>query len=177
MRTLSLFYEQWLGKMPIGELERVSLMFDIGEIHRGGYSRLKRLIDVVLAVGVRFLRCSCCIPFVVIANLRREPRSPVLPAAAGRARRGRSSRCGSSARCVDLPGGDTHWTADDDPRITPVWAASCGRPTSTSSRRLINILRGDLSIVGPRPEQPALRRGAHREDPVLRPPPPRAARA
>ena len=46
VRTVSLFYEQWLGKIPIWELERVSLMFDIGEIHRGGYSRLKRLIDV-----------------------------------------------------------------------------------------------------------------------------------
>src|SRR4029079_18945014 len=30
VRTLSLFYEQWLGKLPVGELEQVSLLFDIG---------------------------------------------------------------------------------------------------------------------------------------------------
>ena len=36
IRTLSLFYEQWLGKLPIGELERVSLLFDIGELHAAG---------------------------------------------------------------------------------------------------------------------------------------------
>ena len=36
VRTLSLFYEQWLGKLPINELERVSLLFDIGELHTAG---------------------------------------------------------------------------------------------------------------------------------------------
>jgi hypothetical protein len=34
VRTLSLFYEEWLGKLPVSELERISLMFDIGEVHR-----------------------------------------------------------------------------------------------------------------------------------------------
>ena len=42
VRTMSLFYEQWLGKLPIGELERVSLLFDIGELHAAGYARVKR---------------------------------------------------------------------------------------------------------------------------------------
>ena len=52
VRTLSLFYEEWLGKLPVGELERVSLMFDIGEVHRLRYARVKRVVDVALgAVG------------------------------------------------------------------------------------------------------------------------------
>ena len=63
VRTLSLFYEQWLGKVPLGELERVSLMFDIGEVHRDSYSRLKRLIDVLLAV-VCLPALLVLIPFV-----------------------------------------------------------------------------------------------------------------
>ena len=68
VRTVSLFYEQWLGKIPIWELERVSLMFDIGEIHRGGYSRLKRLIDVGVAIlALPVLLIS--MPFVAMANL------------------------------------------------------------------------------------------------------------
>ena len=33
IRTLSLFYDQWLGKLPLCELERMSLLFDIGELH------------------------------------------------------------------------------------------------------------------------------------------------
>ena len=33
VRTLSLFYEEWLGKLPMSELERASLLFDIREVH------------------------------------------------------------------------------------------------------------------------------------------------
>src|SRR5690606_20742443 len=49
VRTLSLFYEEWLGKLPVSELERVSMMFDIGEVHRQQYGRFKRVVDVALA--------------------------------------------------------------------------------------------------------------------------------
>lgn len=38
VRTLSLFYEEWLGKLPLGELERSSLFFDIGGLHRERYA-------------------------------------------------------------------------------------------------------------------------------------------
>ncbi len=68
VRTVSLFYEQWLGKIPLSELERVSLMFDIGEVHRDSYSRLKRLIDIALA-AVCLPVLLVAIPCVAVANL------------------------------------------------------------------------------------------------------------
>ena len=40
-----LFYDSWLGKLPISELERISLLFDINEIHRPAYARSKRFLD------------------------------------------------------------------------------------------------------------------------------------
>ncbi len=51
VRTLSLFYEEWLGKLPVAELERVAMMFDIGEVHRQRYTRVKRVVDVALGAG------------------------------------------------------------------------------------------------------------------------------
>ena len=56
VRTLSLFYEQWLGKLPVSELERVSLLFDIGEIHAPRYARVKRLVDMPIGRGA----ARCC---------------------------------------------------------------------------------------------------------------------
>ena len=50
IRTLSLFYDVWLGKLPISELGRFSLLFDINEIHRPAYPRSKRFLDLVIAL-------------------------------------------------------------------------------------------------------------------------------
>lgn len=150
IRTLSLFYDEWLGKMPISELERMSLMFDIGEIHRVRYGRLKRLADIVAAVlAAPFLVIA--LPVVLLGNLVAN-RGPLLYV------QERVGKGGRPFRIVKFrtmrPGGDTSdWTREDDPRITPF-----GRVMRVSHidelPQVWNMLRGDLSIVGPRPEQP-----------------------
>jgi lipopolysaccharide/colanic/teichoic acid biosynthesis glycosyltransferase len=152
IRTLSLFYEEWLGKLPMSELERVSLMFDIGEVHRNQYLRLKRVLDVAVALpGVVVLMLVA--PVVMLVNLVGNP-GPTLYRQDRVGKRGdvfsilkfRSMRAGSGD-------GGGAWTAADDPRVTPF-----GRMLRVSHLdelpQVVNILRGDLSIVGPRPEQP-----------------------
>ncbi|MHB8458279.1 MAG: sugar transferase, partial [Acidimicrobiales bacterium] len=67
IRTLSLFYDEWLGKLPISELERIALLFDINEIHRPLYARLKRFIDVVVA-SAGLVPLGIAMLFVTIAN-------------------------------------------------------------------------------------------------------------
>ena len=152
VRTVSLFYEQWLGKLPIWELERVSLMFDIGEVHRTGYMRVKRLIDIGLATfALPVLLVST--PIVFIAN-RFGNQGPLFFRQQRVGKSGRTFTIWKFRTMVDLPGGVTYWTAEDDPRITPVGRAL--RSTHLDELpQLLNVLRGDLSIVGPRPEQPS----------------------
>jgi lipopolysaccharide/colanic/teichoic acid biosynthesis glycosyltransferase len=151
VRTLTLFYDEWLGKMPLTELERVALMFDIGELHRARYGRVKRALD--LAAGVVALPVLLVsIPFVVAGDLVAN-RGPLFY---------RQSRVGRNNQPFTIwkfrtmrPGGtgDSTWTQVDDPRITPF-----GRfLRSTHADELpqaINLLKGDIGIVGPRPEQP-----------------------
>ena len=81
IRTLALFHEQWLGNQPIGELERMSLLFDIGEIHALGYARVKRLFDIVLSLlGLAAL--ALVVPFVLLGDLVAQPRPARVPPAA-----------------------------------------------------------------------------------------------
>ena len=168
IRTLSLFYEEWLGKLPIGELERVSLLFDIGELHAARYARIKRLVDVALAAcGAVVL--ALVTPFVVLGDLvanrgplfYRQPRTgrngetfeilkfrtmrPAIPRPR-HDRRPRRRRTGSRDE-----GGD--WTAEHDARITP-FGYVLRRTHLDELPQVFGILRGDLAVVGPRPEQP-----------------------
>jgi lipopolysaccharide/colanic/teichoic acid biosynthesis glycosyltransferase len=47
----------------------------------------------------------------------------------------------------------TEWTREDDPRITP-FGRLLRRSHLDELPQVVNILRGDLAVVGPRPEQP-----------------------
>lgn len=150
IRTLSLFYDQWLGKLPISELERIALLFDINEIHRPVYARLKRLVDVVVA-GVGLVALLIVTPFVAVANLvgnrgtlfYHQPRV------------GKDGEIFTIHKFRTMHSGqlEGEWTASDDPRLTPVgkWMR---RLHIDELPQMWNVARNELSIVGPRPEQP-----------------------
>ncbi len=150
VRTLSLCYDEWLGKLPLSELERVSLMFDIGEVHRARYGRIKRIVDVVTGLAGT-VALALVTPVVLLGN-RFANHGPLLY---------RQPRVGKNGRVFQIwkfrtmcpDGRVSEWTAEHDPRITPFgrWL----RKTHLDELpQAVNILRGDLSIVGPRPEQP-----------------------
>jgi lipopolysaccharide/colanic/teichoic acid biosynthesis glycosyltransferase len=151
VRTQSLFYEEWLGKIPVADLGRVSLFFDIGEVHRIQFGRVKRLVDVIAgAAGVVLL--VLVIPFVVIAN-RLWNRGPLFYS---QERIGRGGVTFNIVKFRSMRNDDavpTDWTSEDDPRITP-FGRVLRRSHVDELPQVWNILTGDLSLVGPRPEQP-----------------------
>ncbi|HEX2577517.1 MAG TPA: sugar transferase [Aquihabitans sp.] len=153
VRTLVQFYEEWFGKLPVAELERASLFFDIGELHRLRYGRVKRLVDLAGALA-GLVPLVLAVPFVLVGNLVGN-RGPLLY------RQLRVGRGGEPFEILKFRSmvpdgtgaGGTAWTARDDPRITPFGRFL--RATHVDELpQLLNILRGDLSLVGPRPEQP-----------------------
>lgn len=154
VRTLSLFYEEWLGKLPIGELERVSLMFDIGEIHRLRYGRLKRMLDTSAAVLLLPI-LAVVTPLVLLGNALGN-RGPLLYHQDRVGKGGVVFRIHKfrtmQAAVADSPH-ETPWTDTDDDRVTK-FGAILRASHVDELPQLINILRGDLSLVGPRPEQP-----------------------
>lgn len=114
---------------------------------------LKRLEDVVgAAVGLILL----AIPFVVIAWLiRRDSPGPAFYA---------QERCGEGGRPFRLikfrtmrmdaeADGTPGWTVADDPRRTRV-GRFLRRWNLDELPQLWNVLKGDMSLVGPRPERP-----------------------
>jgi lipopolysaccharide/colanic/teichoic acid biosynthesis glycosyltransferase len=149
VRGLVPFYDEWLGKLPVSELKRMSLMFDISEIHGQSYARVKRMLDVVVGlIG--------CVALVVVTPLvwigdRFANRGPLLY---------RQTRVGRNHTTFGIlkfrtmrESVSTDWTSENDPRITP-FGRFLRRTHVDEVPQFVNILRGELSIVGPRPEQP-----------------------
>jgi lipopolysaccharide/colanic/teichoic acid biosynthesis glycosyltransferase len=151
VRTLSLFYDEWLGKLPHSELERVALMFDIGEIHRARYGRIKRAADAL--IGLLLIPVVLAVvPLVLLGNLLAN-RGPLLYRQRRVGRGNQEFTIWKFRTMRPSKTGETMWTAPDDPRITPF-----GRLLRISHvdelPQAVNLLRGELSTVGPRPEQP-----------------------
>ena len=151
IRTLSLFYDVWLGKLPISELERISLLFDINEIHRPAYARSKRVLDLMVALigtgGPRPGRADRGADGHI-----RQPRAPLLQPTPGGQGRGRVHDSTSSGRCAP-EARPRSWTAEDDPRLGKVGRV-LRRLHVDELPQMWNVVRHELSIVGPRPEQP-----------------------
>jgi lipopolysaccharide/colanic/teichoic acid biosynthesis glycosyltransferase len=152
IRTLSLFYEQWLGKLPISELERFSLLFDIGELHAVGYARVKRLLDIAMA-SIGCVALALVTPMVLVGNLVGN-RGPLVY------RQPRVGRHGTTFSILKFrtmrevaPENAADWTSEHDVRVTP-FGGLLRRTHLDELPQMLNILRGDLSVVGPRPEQP-----------------------
>ena len=125
------------------------------DIMRGQAQRMKRLIDLVIGI-VGLVPLAVAVPFVLVGDLLAN-RGPLFYTQQRVGRGGqtfeilkfRSMRPAAS-------GGEaatTDWTSVDDPRVT-----AFGRVLRASHLdelpQVLNIVRGDLSVVGPRPEQP-----------------------
>jgi lipopolysaccharide/colanic/teichoic acid biosynthesis glycosyltransferase len=152
VRSLTDFYAEWLGKLPIAELERLSLMFDIAEVHESRYARAKRLADVAVAlVGVVAL--VFVIPFVAIVDCFAN-RGPLF---FSQARVGRHGREFAMLKFRTMRPHDgtvpDEWTTANDPRVT-AFGRFLRRTHLDELPQAVNIVRGELAVVGPRPEQP-----------------------
>ncbi|MCL4446761.1 MAG: sugar transferase [Actinobacteria bacterium] len=150
VRTLSLFYDEWLGKLPVSELERISLMFDIQELHTPSYARLKRIVDLATAlVGL----VALVVFSPVVWTLDRLGNKGPLFFRQVRVGKGGKTFTIIKFRTMAAGGDEEEWTDENDPRLGRIgrWLR---RTHLDELPQAINIARGEISLVGPRPEQP-----------------------
>jgi lipopolysaccharide/colanic/teichoic acid biosynthesis glycosyltransferase len=127
------------------------------------YEVAKRIVDVVVAAVGLVLAA----PLLVGAALaiRLGDRGPVL---FRQVRVGHHGRHFSILKLrtmrVDAEPGGAVWADADDPRCTPIGRV-LRRTRLDELPQLLNVLRGDMSFVGPRPERPEFLGRLEREVP------------
>ncbi len=140
------FYEMVLGKVPLGELREEWFFENIARRHRG-YNVVKRGIDIVAAILVGIYFAVLWLPLYLAVKL--TSRGPFML---------KQTRVGKNGtlfthykiRTMYERDGENSW-ADLSGYVTPV--GKFLRATHIDELpQLWNILRGDLSLVGPRPD-------------------------
>lgn len=162
-------YEEVLGRVPIRHLESDWLLRSFVDEARvsGFYLLSKRLFDLVVGL-IGLLILGLTLPWVAIA-ISLESGRPVIY---------RQTRLGQGARGFEVvkfrtmqadaeADGQAHWAQVGDPRTTAVGRLL--RKTHLDEfPQFWNVVRGEMSVVGPRPERPELVAELEKEIPFYR---------
>jgi sugar transferase (PEP-CTERM system associated) len=150
---LPTFFERETGYVQLNSLSASWMIFSEGFSKTGFQKMLKRLFDISASMTMLI----ATLPVMVVAALAiwHETGRPVLY---------RQKRVGESGRIFEIlkfrsmrveaeHDGVARWAKKDDDRVTRVGRFL--RMTRIDELpQLINVLRGDMSFVGPRPERP-----------------------
>lgn len=145
------FYEMIMRKVPLADIEETWFLENI-EGAAKFYDQFKRAFELLFAaaLGIVLLPLELAIALLVVTTSR----GPMLY---------RQTRVGAHGRNFtlykfrtmrqDAEQNGAQWAAKNDPRTTPI-----GKILRSSHLdelpQLLNIAKGDISFVGPRPERP-----------------------
>jgi len=146
-------YESITGKVPIESMRLSWLLFSPGCYASRVFSIYKRFASLVTSI-IGLLLSLPLIPFVIAAIKLSSP-GPILY------RQSRVGRDGVVFHCLkfrtmrsdaEADSGPT-WATDGDPRITAV-GKFLRKSRIDEIPQLWNVFKGDMSLIGPRPERP-----------------------
>ena len=152
VRSVADVYEELTGRLLVERLRQSWLLSlqQRGETSRV-YSVFKRLVDIVASL-IGLVLLAVLIPFVWVA-IKLEDRGPLFHSQT------RVGHFGKPFEIVKLrtmrvrQRQELHWTGEADGRITKVGGV-LRRLHLDELPQAWNILLGEMSVVGPRPEQP-----------------------
>jgi len=150
--NLTDFYEKITGKVPISTLERHWFLENITQKNKEWFLIIKRIIDILLAVFFGLITLLL-LPFIALA-IKLESKGSLIY---------KQTRVGLNNKeftvykfrsmAKNAENGQAQWAKENDSRITKV-GKFIRKTRLDETPQFINILKGNMSFVGPRPERP-----------------------
>jgi exopolysaccharide biosynthesis polyprenyl glycosylphosphotransferase len=151
MLEASQFYEDQLGHVPLGHSTSAWFQYLLHPRYHAGSSFSKRIFDLAVGSVMLLAMAPFLVAFAVAVKL--TDGGPIFY---------RQRRVGEGGRefemiklrsmWVDSEDAGARWSTDEDDRVTGV-GAIMRRLHVDEMPQLWNVLRGDMTIVGPRPER------------------------
>ncbi len=147
------FQEHHLGRIELDAIDANWLLFSDG-FQNGMLSRaIKRLVDI--AIGLLLIVVTLPLMLVTAAMIKLDSQGPVFYRQVRTGLHGKSFtlfKFRSMALDAEVAG-KPQWAQKRDPRITRV-GAFIRASRIDELPQLFNVLRGEMSMIGPRPERP-----------------------
>jgi sugar transferase (PEP-CTERM system associated) len=150
---LSTYFEKLLGQIRIDQLHAGWLIFGNGFNHSIARAAAKRLFDIIWSAVLLILAAP--ILLITAACIVLESKGPVFYRQERVGQGGRSFAVLKfrSMRVDAEKNGAPRWAAAKDDRVTRV-GSLIRRFRIDEFPQLLNVLKGEMSLVGPRPERP-----------------------
>jgi exopolysaccharide biosynthesis polyprenyl glycosylphosphotransferase len=150
--SYSSYHERLLGEVPVHCIDERGMFgtgFDVGSLHTG---LVKRPLDA----GLALLGLIAGAPLMLVCALlvKLTSNGPIIYKQVRAGRYGRPFYIYKfRTMCVDAERNGAMWAGVKDVRVTPI-GKFLRKTRFDELPQLWNILRGDMSLVGPRPERP-----------------------
>lgn len=117
------------------------------------YRFIKRSFDII---SCSMALLACVVPMAVIAiKIKRESEGPVFYAQRRVGKNGKIFKLYKfRSMYIDAEVRGAQWAAEKDPRITPL-GKKLRKSRLDEIPQFWNVIKGDMSLIGPRPERPA----------------------
>ena len=147
-------YEDLLGHVPLGQSNSAWFQYLLHPRYRAGSSVYKRVFDLVVGGAMAIVLAPVLAAFAVVVKL--TDGGPIFYRQRRVGERGREFELIKlRSMLVASEGSGARWSEDEDERVTGVGKVM-RRFHVDEMPQLWNILCGDMTLVGPRPERPEL---------------------
>lgn len=159
--SLPNFYETITGKVPLDSLNQMWFLENLNENNKIWFNRLKIIYDFILALIIFVIT----LPFwlIIAVAIKLESSGPIFFIME---RMGQNNKIFKliKFRTMKEEGNDHSPTRANDSRITK-FGSVLRKIRLDELPQVINILKGEMSFVGPRPERPELALGLEKQIP------------
>ncbi len=147
-----IFFEQVFQKVPTNQIDHFWFIYNFGDSDKKLHERIKRFSDILLSIlGIILL--AVLYPFVALA-IKLDSRGPIFY---------KQKRMGLHGKLFTLikfrtmqkeaEKNGAQWASKGDARVTRI-GNFLRKTRLDETPQVINILKGEMSLVGPRPERP-----------------------
>ena len=150
--NISSFYEQITNKIPVEYIEHSWFLENLAEHSKKFYEITKRMADFILAI-IGLLVSLILAPIIAII-IKLESPGPII---FKQLRTGKNGKSFTAMKFRSMKEGaeqnGAQWAQKNDPRVTK-FGLFMRKTRLDEIPQLINIIRGEMSFIGPRPERP-----------------------